>query len=104
MQSQKLPLKQRVDDHERRIDGLDDKTNRIGKELRSARLASNEAFKGYVEMFAEVKHFKADFVDLKTQSRKTTKWLIGLFFSSIGLILSIAGLIVTILRFWPGGK
>ena len=73
---------------------LDERTARMGQELREARLHAKEAHVGFIENSVELRYFKEDFEELKKRMRNNTRWLVGIFISILGLILSIVGFVL----------
>ena len=93
--------RQTLDRHEWTIKELNERTKRIGQEVREANLRSREAHVGLIENSVRVgalkdayENFRKDFDEMKKGFRSTRRWLVGVFFSAIGLILAIVGFIV----------
>ena len=69
---------------------------RVGTEVREANLRAKEAHVGFVETSVEQRFFAKDLERLT----KNTRWIIGIL---ISVFFSIVGLVVTIIKF-SGGK
>ena len=87
-------MEKRIKALEKKVGELDERTKRIGQEVREANLRAKEAHVGYVETSVELRYFKGEFNDLKKSMRANTRWLIGLFISILGLIVTIVSFIL----------
>lgn len=89
-------IEKKVKELQQAVDDLDERTARIGEEVREARLHAKEAHVGFIENSVELRFFRKEFEGLQKRMRNNTRWLVGVFISIIGLIFSFIGLLVTI--------